>query len=197
MQSSLPDGPTKQDMGRATSKDETDRGSKIGLRWLMEKVKSSKAAPNLSATDSQGEVVDLSDASAKDKVYCIGENIFLAMRDVVPVPPKAESVYNDKIKYRLMKDIEKALQSIELKVKPGRRSARDPNQFVSESLELRMSGRATGGRNGQVVLRPTIWVRCSKHQQAGMKKALKDDCMAWAHCTEFGEVMVGDAAKLR
>lgn len=194
-QASLPDGHTKA-ADTSTGRDEIERGSIAWVRRLVEGFMRSKTAQTLTATHFKSEVVELSDDSAKDRVYCIRKNIFLAMRGDIPVPPEAEAAYNDKIKYRLMKDLDKAWKSIEPKAKNRRRSARDPNQFISESLELRMSGRATGGRSGRVELVPTIWVRCPEHQQASMKKALRDNCMGWAHSTELGKIMVGDAAKL-
>ncbi|KAK4184602.1 major facilitator superfamily domain-containing protein [Podospora australis] len=198
-QSRLPNGHISN--GKAVvAGDEKDRGSVAWVRRIVDKFKSSgKRQVQVQQPTVQHfktEVVELSDATSKDKVYNIRKtDMFLAYRVAVPVPPEAQACY-EQHKYNLMRDLDAAWRVIEAESASRARDARSPNQFISECLELRMSGRATGGSNGRVELAPTIWVRCSKHQKTRLEKALESTSMRGMHTTEFGRVMVGDAAKL-
>ncbi|GAB1317749.1 hypothetical protein MFIFM68171_07959 [Madurella fahalii] len=132
-------------------------------------------------------------AVSSEKVYCIPDsNIFVALPNQIPVPPEAKEIFVLKIKSSLVADLELAKKKIET-TSTGRR---DPNNYVFEPVVLRMSGKATGGRDGTVKLSPTIWVRCSPAQHTHMKQALRESCMKWVHNTEFGEVMASAAQLL-
>ena len=130
---------------------------------------------------------------SSEKVYCIPKTkTFVAFPTEVPVPPEAKELFEKQVKTLLLADLEEAKRYIE-STATGKR---DPNNYIFEPLVLRMSGPATGGRNGSVTLSPTIWVRCSPAQQKRMRKALKKSCMKWAHHTDFGQVMVSAARLL-
>ena len=132
-------------------------------------------------------------AVSSEKVYCIPKTkTFVALPTEIPVPQEAKDLFEKQIKSLLLADLEEAKRYIE-STSTGKR---DPNSYIFEPLVLRMSGSATGGRNGTVTLSPTIWVRCSPAQQKSMRKALKKSCMKWAHNTEFGQVMVSAARLL-
>lgn len=189
---SLPSGQLK-----GSTATRTDRGSFAWVRRIAEKFKSSGRTQTQTIQYFGSETVDLSNQSAKDKVYNIlNTDIFFGMRDAVPVPREAQAVFDERIVHRLKKDLDQAWKAIQPKSTSRLRNTRTPNQFISELVELRMSGRAAGGRNGRVELVPTIWVRCTAWQRAGMEEALDATCMKWAHETEFGRIMVGDTAKL-
>lgn len=173
-------------------------GSKVWVRRITEKFRSSRRIEATAISSFGSEVVDLTDQSAIGRVYNLRKDIFLAERDAVPVPPEAKRAFEDTILSRLETDLKEAWRVIESNPTSKQRTLRTPNQNILERAELRMSGKATGGRrHGRVELVPTIWVRCPESHRADMERALDDGCMKWAHECGFGRVMVGDAAKLR
>lgn len=128
-----------------------------------------------------------------DRVYCIPQtNIFVARHLEVPIPPESMQLFRQKIEPKLLADIHEAKRHIEASCS----QRRDPNDFIHEPVELRMSGRALDGPDGTVKLKPTIWVRTSPANHRAMQKAMKKSCMKWVHNTQFGEVMVEISARL-
>ena len=184
--------------GQVIAEDET-RGSRAWMRQAKEKFRlSGRTQTGAQPIHHFGkEVVDLSSPSAKDKVYNtdMDRKMFFGERDVVLVPEKAQKVFKT-FKGRLEMDLDRAWKAIEPKSTSRSVDPRNPGHFISELVELRMSGRSEHGPDGHVDLVPTIWVRCSEEQMESMKKALDDTSISWIHTTKFGRIMLGEAAML-
>ncbi|KAK0641446.1 hypothetical protein B0T16DRAFT_214626 [Cercophora newfieldiana] len=130
-------------------------------------------------------------------VYNIEGNIFVAKRGRVQIPTDALERFEREVKQRLINDLQEVREQFSSttgSVFAFRRGLVDDS--IYEPVEIRMSGRATGGENGQVTLRPTIWVRCPANCRRKMKKALRDPGLAWTKGTGFGKIMVADSANL-
>ncbi|KAK3367814.1 hypothetical protein B0H63DRAFT_565698 [Podospora didyma] len=131
---------------------------------------------------------------APDKIYNVERKLFVARDDQIPVPAEANEIFKRDIEVRLRNDLKKIQRMVESRAIHG---FRQPSHWIFEfDPFIRMSGEASGGKNGQVTLSPTIWIRCSKHNQKQVKKALKDPFLNWLKSTPFGAVQVGDAAIL-
>lgn len=184
--------------GEVTAPDES-RGSRYWVRQAAKKFRlSGRTQTGTQRIHHFGkEVVDLSSESAKDKVYNtdLDLEMFFGERDVVLVPDKAQKVFNA-FKGRLVKDLDGAWKAKEPKATSRSGDPRNPGHFISELVELRMSGRSEHGPNGHVDLAPTIWVRCSAEQMGSMRKALDEPSISWIHDTKFGTIMLGEAAQL-
>jgi len=130
-------------------------------------------------------------------VYNIEKNIFIAKRGRVQVPQDALERFDKDVKQRLINDLREVREQFNLttgSIFALRRGVVDDS--VYEPVEIRMSGRATGGENGHVTLLPTIWVRCPANCRRRMKRALRDPGLAWTKGTGFGKIMVADSASL-
>ncbi|KAK4442669.1 hypothetical protein QBC34DRAFT_224960 [Podospora aff. communis PSN243] len=130
-------------------------------------------------------------------IYNLNRNIFVAREDSrnITVPREAVDIFERDIKGRLSKDLEEARKKVERSVVRGASLRRADDWIFGEPM-IRMSGMATGGATGCVTLSPTIWVRCSRRYHRQVKKALLHPFLDWTRSTEFGSIMIGDAAKL-
>lgn len=144
-----------------------------------------------------GSVTIILGPTALSTVYNIEKNIFVAKRGLVQVPRDAIERFDKEVKQRLINDLREVREQLSRtsgSIFALRRGAVDAS--VYEPVEIRMSGRATGGEHGQVTLLPTIWVRCPTGCRRKMKKALRDPGLAWTKGTGFGKIMVADSASL-
>ncbi|KAK3339869.1 hypothetical protein B0T25DRAFT_523546 [Lasiosphaeria hispida] len=117
------------------------------------------------------------------------------MHSAIPVPSGAKEMFDRDIKGRLQRDLEEAKKQVERVIARGL-GFRRADDWIMEEPALRMSGEATGGAAGSVILSPRIWICCSKRYRRQVKKALSHPFHNWAQNTEFGTIMVGDSAKL-